>query len=501
MGDADGPGSSASTPTGAGRTAQVVARNAFWLLFTQLLNTPMSVLLNALTARGLGAEEFGTLYLASTFVGFAALLGELGQGGALQAAVAHGPREADVLVGSSLAMRLGGFVFAHASLGVGILVLGYSREVCIAAAILSLQTLAAHFGSSASLTARGLERTDLVAANTVIYQVMNAVCVIPTLLLGGKLTALLVAQLVAAVGGAAIDWGLLRRIGVRIRLPDLSHVRALLHEGSGFLFLGVVLALQSNVDAVILSKLAPENVIGWHAAARRLVGFLIFPVVAVGGSLYPTLCRLRTESPAAMQGTMRSALKIVAFLVIPVALGCGLFAEIGIQIFSRESYGPAVDNVRVLSVFVFVLYFSMVLGTYLNALGKQRQWAFVQLACVAVSAALDPVLIPYFQRTHGNGGLGVAIATCTSELLMLVAACVLAPRGLFERTLLRPLALAALSGGAMAFVAWLLRWLSPWLAAPVAVSAYAVALRVTGALDDEQLATLRELVRRKRSRA
>ena len=39
------------------------------------------------------------------------------------------------------------------------------------------------------------------------------------------------------------------------------------------------------------------------------------------------------------------------------------------------------------------------------AAGRERPWAISQFLCVVVSAALDPILVPWFQAHRGNGGL------------------------------------------------------------------------------------------------
>jgi hypothetical protein len=125
----------------------------------------------------------------------------------------------------------------------------------------------------------------------------------------------------------------------------------------------------------------------------------------------------------------------------------------------------------------------------------------VQGLCVAVSAILDPILVPLFQRRMGNGGVGICVATVISEALVVLCALGLAPRGIFDRNLLRTLALAAIAGASMALAAWLLRpFLSPFLAAPLAVGVYLVALWLTGAVDKAQLASLKSTIGRKFSR-
>jgi O-antigen/teichoic acid export membrane protein len=240
---------------------------------------------------------------------------------------------------------------------------------------------------------------------------------------------------------------------------------------------------------------------GWFAVSRRLIGQLLFPASALLSALYPTLCRLYTSDLPAFIRTTRGALASVALLVVPVALGCLLYPEIGISIFSRKSFGPAEDNLRISSLFIFLVYFTMPLGICILAAGKQRAWSIVQSLCIVVSLVLDPILVPWFQTRNKNGGLGLSLAGVLSEVLVVACGIALAPRGIFDRRFARLLALALISGAAMTLVAYALRSINSFIAAPIALCAYGVALVLTGAVEKQQIQAARALVSRKLSRS
>jgi O-antigen/teichoic acid export membrane protein len=290
-------------------------------------------------------------------------------------------------------------------------------------------------------------------------------------------------------------WRTLRGAGVGRLSFDPGAVKVLLSRGTPFVFFAVANVLQPYVDALFLSKLAADSV-GWHAAARKLIGVLVFPAAALNGALYPTLCRLHATDPEGFKKTTVDALRATSLLVFPVALGCALFPSIGIALYSRRSFGPAEDNLRILSVFLFLVYFSMPIGSCLLATGKQKSWALVQSLCVGVSLALDPILVPWFHRRMGNGGLGVCCTAVLSESLVVASGIYLAPFRMFDRGFWRSLGLAGLSGLAMVGVARGLRAASPFAVAPIAVIVYATMLWLTGAIEKSQVAAVRALLQR-----
>jgi O-antigen/teichoic acid export membrane protein len=224
---------------------------------------------------------------------------------------------------------------------------------------------------------------------------------------------------------------------------------------------------------------------------------LIYPANALIVALYPTLYRLHAEDRAAYNRLTRNALSNTTLLVVPIALGCFLFPELGVRLFNRDSFGPAEDNLRILSLLILLCYFSMPISSSLVAAGRQRPWAAVQLLCVAVSLVADPLLVPWFQARRGNGGLGVCVSAVLSEVIMVSVGVAMLPSGILDRALGRRLLLAAGAGGAMWLVARLLAGITPWLTAPLSVLGYALCLFASGAIGPSQMRAARAFVRRR----
>ncbi|MFL6577296.1 MAG: polysaccharide biosynthesis C-terminal domain-containing protein, partial [Povalibacter sp.] len=215
--------------------------------------------------------------------------------------------------------------------------------------------------------------------------------------------------------------------------------------------------------------------------------------------LYPTLCRLRISDEPAFRKTAADAFHVTTIAVMPLALGCALFPDIGIMIFSEQSYGPAEDNLRLLAIYILLVYFSMPIGTCLASIGRQSLWALVQFACIIVSAICDPPLIKWFQETTGNGGLGVCVATVFSEILMVSAGLYLLPKGILDRAVLKRLGAAVLAGATMAAIAIALKNfdVNVFVRAALAVLGYLAALRVFGAINAAELRAMVGMIRRR----
>jgi O-antigen/teichoic acid export membrane protein len=460
---------------------------------------PLTLLQSAMVARYLGPTAVGYIYIATTFNAFGYMVVGWGQAGILPALVARNRQQVGELLGSALVWRAATSIVVSAALLVMTKLLGYNSQVLAAMGLVSIGFALSHISDGCQFAILGFERTDVAARRQVIEQLVNVILVGSVLILGGGLSASLTASAASTLIVLVYVWRTLRPAGVHHLVFRREALKSLLRQGTPFVFLSLAMILQPYVDALFLSKLAPDAV-GWHAAARKLIGVLVFPAAVLGGAMYPTLCRLyATDMPGFKQAT-NGALRSTCLLVVPAALGCALFPEIGIAVFSRRAFGPAVDNLRVLSIFLFIVYFSMPIGNCIIAAGRQRAWALVQALCVAVSVVGDPILVPWFERHVGNGGLGVCWTAVMSEVLVLAIGIALCPPGIFDRRLGRAMGLAAVSGLAMAGTARALSWLTPFAVAPIAVAVYVATLWLTGGIEKAHIVAIRDAVTRRLGR-
>jgi O-antigen/teichoic acid export membrane protein len=475
-------------------------RNTVYLTVAQAATIPLAMANHAIAGRYLGAADFGYMYLAGTLCGFAMLGVDWGQLEALPALVARDHQRAGAFLGTSFATRVAASLVAGLVLAGICAAMGYDSGVRWAVAFTLPVSILNSFAGAAKSTIRGFERTDIPAYAHVGQQVVGTAVLIPVLLLGGGLLGLLTSQMAVAAGTVLALVVMLKPVGVGRLHFDRAAVRPLLATGTPFVFFGLAMALQPNIDAMYLSRLAPPEVIGWYGVSQRLIGLLMFPATALIGALYPTLCRLFAEDKAEFAKVAKNALYGVSLLAIPASLGCALFPELGVSIFGRANYVHAEDNLRIQAIFLFLLYFSMPLGTCILAANKQRPWALVQCTSVMVSLLLGPFLIAWFQAHHGNGGMGTSAGLALSEAVVVGCGIALAPKGIVDADLLRMVGLAVVSGVVMTALALMTKPISSFLAVPLSLAGYGAAAWLTGALKPSTVDLVVGFVGRKFSR-
>ncbi|MBS2024319.1 MAG: oligosaccharide flippase family protein, partial [Deltaproteobacteria bacterium] len=304
-----------------------VTRGLAAMVFSQLVTVPLSMLVTSVLARKLGPLDFGAMYLATTAAKLAFLFVEWGQSNSMAGAVARDRSVAPRLLGTSVALKL---VFGTIALGVLIGVgrlLGYTPEAKLAVIFIAVQaTLGTCIGSGQAVL-RGYERQDIVSGLGLYGNLVESGSVLTLALLGTGLAGVLWGGVIGKAMGIIPLVILLRRFKIGRPVVRREAVGELLHLGFAFLMFDLVLALQPYIDAMVLNRNAPAEVMGWHAATQRLTGVLIFPSSALGIAMYPTLARLSRESPAEHVAMMRDGLRLMVLGSVPAAVGVIVFAR------------------------------------------------------------------------------------------------------------------------------------------------------------------------------
>jgi O-antigen/teichoic acid export membrane protein len=414
----------------------------------------------------------------------------------LQLAVARANGRAADLLATTVTLRL-----VLAGLVVGPLLavlhlLGYDPLTRTVASLFTVGAVCACLGLGPTAVMRGLERVDRAAVVRVSGEVLRTLVIVTAVALGARIHTLAALEIVAP----AVVLGLWARWVRALRLgggrPSLTTASELLRGGAPFLVMGGILAAEPMIEAVLLSKLASRDAVGWFAASGKLVSLMLTPATLLMGALSPTLARLCATDEMAFRRVAREALRMAFLMGAPIAVAALMFAEPAMTlVYGARGFGPAADNLRVMSAYILPVFVNIALGTVILASGKQLPWALSKLVIVGISLAAAWFAIPYWEQHSGNGGLGAAGVTAAAEIGMLMAAAVFVPRHIVERSIALDALRVLGAAGCMAAVTHVLAS-GPWgVALAGSVLVYAAALVLSGAIGPRDLDLVRDTVR------
>ena len=495
-------GSAQAQPAPAAPTAgtdTTVAKNAFYLVLGQVAMTALGLVLSAGLGRLLGTIDFGVYYLITTTVTFATVFVEWGQPIIVIREIAKDHARSGQLLGTTLALRTLFAVLTLPPVWFVASALGYDARTHWLSILLIVATLPFFLGQAYGMAFRAHDRMAGDSAVSVTNKALTLVVALPALLLGWGILGVVFAQAVA--GAAALGVGIFfyRRLRATPLAFSSETARHLVASGVPILAMTAAISIQPYLDAIILSKLAPANVIGWFGAARNILGTLMAPAVIMGAAAYPRLSRASTD-PVALRREVQSAFRPLLWLGALAGTGTYLFARAVVDlIYGATGFGPAATILEVFAPGLFLLFVDILLGNIIYASGGgTTAFAIAKVASVVVGSALDIVLIPIFQARFGNGGIGVVVAFALSEFVVFVGAMVAFPRRTLTRATAVDVARAIAVAGLTVLLFHFAGAISPWLAMPLCVAVFAAISLALGLVGKSDLAMLVSLVTRKK---
>lgn len=470
--------------------ATSIARNATVMMGSQMVTWVSSFVLMMFLPRYLGSEDYGRLYLAMSVAMIAQVFVDFGGAYYIAKEIARHRERAASLIADSIGFRIGLSILSMLLLALFSWIAGYSWHVQALILILAGAKLwEGPLGVFISAF-QGFEEMVHRSVVSIVERVFLTGAGVTALVLGGSSMTIAVIMAASTMLGCALALHRLRPFVPRIPRVNWRNVAGLARAGLPYLMMAIFAVIYYRINAVMLSLMVPEQVVGWFGAAFRFFDILMFFPSILSMAVFPVLSRSVDQKNAVVETTVKS-LEIILIVAIPLAIGTYAFSEeIIVTLFGRDDYTGSVAILAALAPGLILVYIDFVLVTALIAMDRQRQWSWVALAAIPFSVALNALLIPYFQGLTGNGGIGSAIATNITEFGILLSALWLLPGGFFPRErLLQPLR-TILAGASLIVCLWGFRTIeAPWLLQAFAGTVvYTAAVLLTGALRPEDRA-------------
>jgi len=492
--EANAPG----LPDGHSESRVKVARNALNLVLGQVATTVLAVLLSAALGRKLGPADFGLYFLILTTSQFAFVIVEWGQGLYVVREMSRDATHMGRFLGSALALRALAGVLIAGPVGLATLAWGYDVRTSLYAGAFVLASLPFSLAQGFGMAFRSRDQMGNEAVVSVANKTVVLALTLAALGVGMGIPGVMIAQAVAGLVALGFAFRLYLRLDAGRLEFDRGDAKSIVVGGTSILVMLITVSVQPYLDAVILSHLAPPEVVGWYGAAKNVMGTLVAPAMILGAAWYPRLSRV-TNDPPAFKRELRAALRPMLWLGALGGIGTYEFAEFAIRlIFGLDGYGPAVAVLQVFGLGLFLLFVDVLLGHVITAAGKSTGFAVAKVLSVLAAVALQLWLVPWFQANQGNGGIGVVVSFAASEVIVFAGVLVLLPRGALGPVILLDVARAGAAAGLTA-VAWrFIPAMSPVIGIPVCIALFTAASMVVGLMSKSDISLLLQTIRKKK---
>lgn len=386
-------------------------RNTGWLVVEQLFKMALSLIVLSLTARHLGAEQFGLLNYSLAFIMVGVTITHLGIDSILVNEFIKNRAETGALLGTTLVLRFASALVSIVSILIVVYLLNPQDTMLYAlTAIHSVSLLFVIFDSIDCWFQSNLESKYAVLAKSLAFFLVSCWRLL-FIFIGGTVHYFALATVLEAlfIGGFLL-WFYRKFNGPTLTF-SFQIASQLLQRSAYFFIAGLLIIVYTQMDKIMLGHLSTHQTVGIYMAALTISSMWMFIANALIESARPVIMTAKLESE---QHYMQKNKQLFCAII-----WIGILASIFITLLSKPLilliYGPAFSEaVHVLSILIWSRIFSLI-GTVKAIWLTMEGLGNYQVTFVGIAACLN-VLLNFFLIPM-YGAIGAAIATLIAEMV------------------------------------------------------------------------------------
>jgi len=307
---------------------------------------------------------------------------------------------------------------------------------------------------TASSVLQGLERMFYINIASITSKAIVTVGAIYLLLTGHDLLSVCWVHVAASVASMIIIFSVLNRT-IPISLGwNKPWMKRIIHGGLPFLIWTIFSEIYLRVDVIMLKGMTSDSIVGWYGAGFRLYNAFMFLPHIFNTVFFPPMTRVANdpEKQDVFKMNVHRLLNLMLFVATPISIVLFVLAKPALQLLYGDSpYLNAAPCLQLFAISLFLTCIDVLLATILVTKNKEKQWSYMAIIAAMFNPAMNAWMIPWTQNAYGNGGIGAALATVITEILMMIGAICLLPKGILSfKSTLPNIGKALLAGAAMA---------------------------------------------------
>jgi PST family polysaccharide transporter len=369
--------------------------------------------------RIIGPELFGVLALATAVSQYALILVEFGypfSGVRTVALVRNDTAALSEFVSSALQLRL---AVAAASM-LAVLGIVAMIPVAVSTRIVIIATCASVFGTALlpQFVFQGLEKFRPLSKLNIVTRLTAALGIIILVRTPEEFILVPVVHTsMALVSGLAAVVVLLPQYGVRLKPVPFHRMANEFRCQKGVVVSGMATSLYTATNTVVLGMFATPLVVGYYAAAEKLVRALQQVFSPVQTLLMPQVAKEAEESSSVVLVKLVRLLGGLTLFVVPASLLLAVFALEIVQAIFGPGFSPASTIVRILSPLPFIMICTLVCtDLFLLGFGQVEVWRNI----INWSALAGIVLALASAGVFRLGAEGMAVVLLVTEGMIVV---------------------------------------------------------------------------------
>jgi O-antigen/teichoic acid export membrane protein len=384
-------------------------KNTSWLFTEKILRLLISFIVTVLVVRYLGPEQFGLLSYAISFYGLFSAISILGLESISIRELVKNPGKRDNILGSVFLLRLVGGIVTLILISLTLFISGESTDISILILIVSTSAIFQSFSVIDYYFRAEVKAKYSVYVMTASVLFTSSLKILLIILEAPLIYFAIVfaIEFFAAAAGFLLiyKYNKLKIFNWKFRKELAIN---LLKDSWPLILSGLVIAIYSKIDQVMIKNMLDSKQLGYYAAAVRLSEAWYFIPIALTNSLFPAIVNAKNVSNKFYFNLMQKLYDILAWMAIAIAVPVSIFSKDIINIIFGAEFQSAAP---VLTIYIWAgvaVFLGVASSQYLITENFTKLSFFRTLIGMVFNVILNLVLIPKY------GIIGAAYATLIS---------------------------------------------------------------------------------------
>lgn len=389
-----------------------VVKNASWIIAGRIMQALLGLIVNMLSARYLGASNFGLINYASSIVAFVVPVMQLGLNNVLVREIVNNSEEEGKIVGTTYVLT---FISSLACIAgvISFAVIVNSQEP-LTIVVCALYSISLIFRATELI--RYWFQAKYLAKYASIISLIGYVTVsaykIYLLATEKSVQWFAVSNSVDFLIISIILFAVYLKLGGLKPVFSWSVAKRMLGVSKYYILSELMVVVFAQTDKVMLKLMINDTVTGYYSAAVTCVSMTSFVFSAIIDSMRPSILEGKLLSQEKYECRVIYLYNIIIYLSLALSLFETIFAHWIIRILYGSSYDPAIGILRIIVWYSSFGYYGGAKDVWILAEQKQGYLIWLNLSGALGNIFLNALWIPQF------GAMGAAVASLCTQFFV-----------------------------------------------------------------------------------
>ncbi|MCD6398673.1 MAG: flippase [Candidatus Aenigmarchaeota archaeon] len=211
-------------------------------------------------------------------------------------------------------------------------------------------------------------------------------------------------------------WLIFKDFHMTFIFPSMENMKFHFRDGWHIFTAQVAISIYTVSNTFILGIFTTTTIVGYYAAAEKLIKAIQGLLSPVSQSIYPFISKLANESKNKAIRFIRKATFIIGGTTFALSCITLIFADVIVKIVLGTQYTESVNVLRIISFLPFIIGLSNIFGVQtMLTFNYKRPFSNILIAASIINIIIAFTLVPPYQH------IGVSISVLISELFVTLA--------------------------------------------------------------------------------